>query len=194
MIPNNPAEILLTLDQQLDHEVSLVLYGRAALCLGFDQAPTACHATQDVDAIISLSQLPELTKDDVFWDALDRTNKVLSPKDLYITHLFCEDQVFLRPDWTLHLVPIHTVPTRFLKLFRPHAIDLILTKMMRGNDTHDMEDISFLIRQDNVSANQLDAAFASVRLPDVPELHDAFDRALPAVRQILQSVPSQSPE
>jgi hypothetical protein len=86
------------------------------------------------------------------------------------------------------------VPTRFLKLFRPHAIDLILTKMMRGNDTHDMEDISFLIRQDNVSANQLDAAFASVRLPDVPELHDAFDRALPAVRQILQSVPSQSPE
>lgn len=34
MISNNPAEILLTLDQQLDHEVSLVLYGRAALCLG----------------------------------------------------------------------------------------------------------------------------------------------------------------
>jgi hypothetical protein len=36
MIPNNPAEVLLTLDRELDHDVSLVLYGRAALCLGFD--------------------------------------------------------------------------------------------------------------------------------------------------------------
>jgi hypothetical protein len=187
MIPNNPAEILLSLDQQLDHELPLVLYGRAALCLGFDQAPPAFQATQDVDAIISLSQLPELTKDDMFWDALDRTNQVLSPKDLYITHLFCEDQVFLRPDWTLHIVPIHTLPTRFLKLFRPHAIDLILTKMMRGNDSQDMEDVSFLVRQDNVTANEMESAFASVRMPDVPELHDAFDRALPEVRRILQT-------
>lgn len=194
MIPNNPAEILLTLDQQLDHEVSLVLYGRAALCLGFDQPPPAFQATQDVDAIISLSQLPELTKDDMFWDALDRTNKVLSPKNLYVTHLFCEDQVFLRPDWGLHIVPIHTLPTRFLKLFRPHAIDLILTKMMRGNDTLDMEDISFLIQQDNVTGNDIEAAFACVRLPDIPELHDAFDRALPVVRQILLTGGARSKE
>lgn len=194
MISNNPAEILLTLDQQIDHKVPLVLYGRAALCLGFDQAPASFQNTQDVDAIISLSQLPELTKDDMFWDALERTNKILSPKGLYITHLFCEDQVFLRPDWSSHIVPIHRPPTRFLKLFRPHAIDLILTKMMRGNDTEDMNDISFLIRQDGVSANELEAAFASARLPDVPELHDAFDRALPVVRRILQAAREQSPE
>ena len=41
MIPNNPAEILLSLDRQLDHEVPLVLYGRAALCLGFDAPPVS---------------------------------------------------------------------------------------------------------------------------------------------------------
>lgn len=41
MTPNNPAEILLTLDRELDHQVKLVLYGRAAICLGFDNpSPT----------------------------------------------------------------------------------------------------------------------------------------------------------
>jgi len=54
MTPNNSAEILLSLDRQLDHEVSLVLYGRAALCLGFDEAPHVFQTTQDVDAIIRL--------------------------------------------------------------------------------------------------------------------------------------------
>jgi len=96
MIPNNPAEIILTLDRELNHEVQLVLYGRAALCLGFHKPPAAFQATQDVDAIISLSQLPKLAKDDAFWDAIERTNNILSPKGLYITHLFAEDQVFLR--------------------------------------------------------------------------------------------------
>jgi hypothetical protein len=91
-------------------------------------------------------------------------------------------------------VPIHTLTTRFLKLFRPHAIDLILAKMMRGNDSHDMDDISFLVRRDNVSMHELEVAFASVRMPDVPELHDAFDRALPVVRKILQAAREKSPE
>jgi hypothetical protein len=36
---NNPTQVIQTLDAELDHEVSLVLYGRAALCLGFDNPP-----------------------------------------------------------------------------------------------------------------------------------------------------------
>ena len=187
MTANNPAEILLALDRQLDHEVSLVLYGRAALCLGFDQAPTACQTTQDVDAIIRMSQLPDLTEDTNFWDAIDRTNMELSSKGLYITHLFCEDQVFLRPDWEKHVVPLRPMEMRFLRLFRPHAIDLILTKMMRGNDSHDMEDIAFLARQDKVTAAEMEKAFESVRMPEVPELREAFERALPVVRKILDA-------
>jgi len=99
MIPNNPAEVLLTLDRELDHHVSLVLYWRAALCLGFENAPLDFYATLDVDAIISFAQLPELMEDFRFWDALDRTNHALQPKGLYLTHLFSEDQVFLRPEW-----------------------------------------------------------------------------------------------
>lgn len=54
--PNNPTEVLLALDRELDHEVSLVLYGRAALALGFDSAPAEFATTQDVDAIVRLRQ------------------------------------------------------------------------------------------------------------------------------------------
>lgn len=185
MTTNNPAEIPLTLDQQLSHEVTLVLYGRAALSLGFPASRPEFQLTMDVDAIISLSQLPELTSDEEFWIAIERTNQLLSPRGLYITHLFCEDQVFLRPGWQDHVVPIHFVPTRFLRLYRPHAVDLILTKMMRGNDSLDMEDIAFLARNDDLSHEQMDRALEHVRIPDILELREAFDRALPMVRQIL---------
>ncbi len=44
-----------------------------------------------------------------------------------------------------------------------------------------------LDRQDNVTANLMEAAFASVRIPDVPELREAFCRALPVVRDILSA-------
>lgn len=31
----------------------------------------------------------------------------------------------------------------------------------------------------------MEPAFATVRMPDIQELHDAFDRALPVVRRLL---------
>ena len=183
--PNNPVEIIRMLDSHMDHEVSLVLYGRASLALGFAEPRAESLSTKDVDAIISFSQLEEIENDFRFWDAVEATNEALSPRGLYITHLFGEEQVFLRPEWELHIVPVLRPPTRWLRLFRPHTIDLILTKMMRGNDQQDMEDIRFLIQHDGISAAQLEPAFATVRMPDVIELHEAFGRALPAVRAML---------
>jgi hypothetical protein len=53
-------------DGRLDHEVSLTLYGRSALCLGFNNSPPETARTQDVDAIISLAQLRELESDSNF--------------------------------------------------------------------------------------------------------------------------------
>ncbi len=188
MIPNNPAEVLLTLDRELDHHVPLVLYGRAALCLGFDDPPTDFQTTLDVDAIITLSQLPRLMEDSRFWDALDRTNLALRSKGLYLTHLFSENQVFLRPEWERDIVPVTRPETRFLRLFRPHAIDLILTKMMRGNDELDMSDIRFLITRGNISPSQIEQAILEVRMPDVIELREAFERAIPNVRVIAADV------
>jgi hypothetical protein len=163
---DNPTEVLLTLDRELDHEVSLVLYGRAALCLGFSDAPAEFGTTQDVEGIIRLSQLSVLMEDDGFWEAQERANRILEPRGLYITHLFSEDQVFLRPEWEQHLVSVLHPETRWLQLFRPHAVDLILTKMMRGNDSQDMEDVAFLVRKSGVTRTEMEVAFQQVRMPD----------------------------
>ena len=182
---DNPTEVLLTLDRELDHEVSLVLFGRAALYLGFADAPEEFGTTQDVDGIIRLSQLPVLMEDHEFWKAQERANHILEPRGLYITHLFCEDQVFLRPEWEQSLVPVMRPETRWLRLFRPHTVDLILTKMMRGNDSQDMEDVAFLVRKGGITRKEMELAFQEVQMPDLPELRDAFARALPRVREIL---------
>ncbi len=184
-LADNPTQVLLALDRELDHEVSLVLYGRAALCLGFPDTPAGFGTTQDVDGIIRLSQLAALMEDDGFWEAQERANRILEPQGLYITHLFCEDQVFLRPEWESYIVPIVRPQTRWLRLFRPHAVDLILTKMMRGNDPQDMEDVEFIVANSRVTHTEMEAAFQQVRMPDVQELKDAFQKALPIVRQIL---------
>jgi hypothetical protein len=164
-----------------------VLCGRAAICLGFEGIDEAHRATQDVDAILRIGQLEEFDADREFWYAVERTNQLLEPRGLYITHLFPEDLVFLRPDWHEHILPVLRPPTRHLKLFRPHTIDLILTKMMRGDDPQDMEDIAFMVRHDGITREEMEPAFANVRMPDVVELHDAFARALPLVRAILDS-------
>ena len=178
----NAETISTTLDGLLDHEVSLVAYGRAAIALGFDHVPEAVGRSLDIDVILRFSHESELEADDQFWDAHAEVNAVLEKQGLYITHLFQEDQVFLRPEWEQHIVPVLRPPTRWLKLFRPATIDLILTKMMRGDDPQDMADVDFLIRHDHITPGQMEPAFATVRMPDVQELHDAFDRALPVVR------------
>lgn len=64
---DNPAEVVSTLDSQLDHEISLVLFDRGALCLGYSNPPQEYFTTQDVDGIIRMSQLESLVNDDSFW-------------------------------------------------------------------------------------------------------------------------------
>lgn len=182
-----PTEILTTLDAHLFHPVRLIVYGRGAIRLGFSHPRPEHHATQDIDGIIPLNEVDQLADNDEFWDAVERTNQTLAAKGLYLTHLFQEDQVFLRPNWHDHLVPILYPETRHLRLFRPHSIDLILTKMMRGNDEEDMRDIEFIVHHDRITGALMEPAFASVRIPDVAEFHDAFRRALPIVRKILES-------
>ncbi len=181
----NAERILLAFDSRLDHEVSLVVYGRAAISLGFDNPPEAVTKTLDVDAIIPLSRLDFFRADANFWDAQEGTNRELEKDGLYITHLFEADQVFLRRSWEQHLLAISRPPTRWLRLFRPATLDLILTKMMRGDDPQDMADIAFMIRHDRLIDAQLESAFADAVIPDPVELRDAFERAKPRVREMV---------
>ena len=181
---DNPSLILRAVDERLDHEVRLVLYGRSAVCLGFDNSPPEAATTQDVDAIISYTQSRELEQDPGFWDAIEGANVALAAQGLYITHLFSEAEIFLRRDWSDHLVPVNRPPLRWLRLFRPATVDLILTKMMRGNDPQDMADAGFMIQHDKITPQQLEAAFATVAIPDLVEFRDAFAKARPVVLKL----------
>lgn len=103
-----------------------------------------------MDAIIPLVQLDPLCADAQFWQARDATNAELAERGLYMTHLFTEVDVFLRPDW-LHRRLRIPCPFTHLKLFRPATLDLILTKMMRGADPEDLADIEFLLQNEAVT-------------------------------------------
>lgn len=187
----NAEIIATTLDALLDHEVTLVIYGRAALALGFDNVPEAVGRSLDLDVILPFSEAARIEADEQFWAAQHQLNKALENKGLYLTHIFQEDQVFLRPDWQKHIKPVLRPITHRLKLFRPDTVDLILTKMMRGDDAQDMEDIQFLVESEGLTLEAMEPAFASVRIPDVEELRETFQRALTHVRMIITDLETQ---
>ena len=185
---DNASLILQTLDEHLDHSVRLVLYGRAALQLGFACPPQGVAQSKDVDCIIPMADLETLTADEGFWNAQEATNLKLRPLGLYITHLFSEEQVFLRQNWVQFVVPITESSLRNLRLFRPAALDLVLTKMMRGDDAQDMADAEFLIRHDQITESQLLEAFAQMKPIELVELRDEFAKAKPVVLKVAHAV------
>ena len=176
---NNPLRILQTLDRHLAAPAELTLFGRAALALGYASSPPAFAATQDVDAILPLAWLADEDENLDFWEAQQRTNAELESEGLYITHLFRELDVILTPDWLSRRVRIPLELQR-LAVFRPATLDLILTKMARG-DENDLADIRFLVSREPLPPDQLRAAFAHARVPDIPETQTLFQAAQPAV-------------
>jgi hypothetical protein len=176
---SNPLRILETLDDHLGQVADLTLFGRSAIALGFPTAPSKFHSTQDVDGILPLSWLkPSETHED-FWRAVQETNAELEPEGLYLTHLFRELDVILQPDWIQRRVSIQHSFEK-LSIYRPATIDLILTKMARGDDD-DLDDIAFLLRQESLRADDLREAFDRARVPDVPEIRELFARTQPKV-------------
>jgi len=176
---SNPLRILRTLDQNLTLPAEITLFGRAALALGYSQAPAHFHNTQDVDGILPLAWLQPPNQHEDFWQAVQRTNAELEPDGLYLTHLFRETDVLLQPGWFDHRLRLE-VGLRKLAVFRPATIDLILTKMARADDD-DLQDIRFLLQQETLTRDELESAFARARVPDVPEIHELFNRARPKV-------------
>lgn len=176
---NNPLRILQTLDRHLASPAELTLFGRAALVLGYPDSPASFAATQDVDAILPLSWLAAEDQNLDFWRAQQRANRELEPEGLYLTHLFRESEVILTPGWFNARVGVEA-PFRLLQVFRPSTIDLVLTKVARC-DENDLTDIRFLLQQEPISTDQLRAAFACARVPDVPEIQELFQAAQPKV-------------
>ena len=182
---NNPLHILQTLDRHLTKPAEITIFGRAALALGFQNSPAAFATTHDVDAILPLSWLAAEDQNHYFWEAQQKTNAELELSGLYITHLFRELEVILTPDWLSLRV---RVPLELGKLavFRPSALDLILTKMARG-DENDLADVRFLLHQETISSAQLRAAFTRARVPNVSEIRELFQIAQPKILGMLSS-------
>ena len=170
---NQPEQIVRTLDFHLTRPTRLILYGRAALALGFPGPRPSFFATMDVDAILPEVEMAAIDTDTSFWEAIEETNAALRDSGLYLTHLFADSQVILRPAWLEHIVPIHLDDLRFLKLFRPSVDDLILTKMMRV-DPQDREDIEFLLLHAGLNSNSMEELLESARIPDIPEIYEAY--------------------
>jgi hypothetical protein len=184
---NHSRFILSTLDQHLSKPTTLILYGRAALALGFDPALPAAFLSRDVDVILPEAQSQALDNDPEFWSALEAANAGLEASGLYMTHLFDEHQVILRPEWLEHLVAIPAPELRHITLYRPHDLDLLLTKMMRGPDPQDMADADFIIQSAKLTQAEIKQAIKSARLPDIPELQTLFDEAVSVVLALLKS-------
>ena len=182
---SNAARIVSVLDGLLTKEAKLIIYGRAAIALGFENPPQATLRSLDVDALLSPSCEIAFSETPEFWDAQDQLNRVLEREGLYTTHIFPADMVFLRRRWEAEVIPTLRPQLKHLRLFRPATLDLMLTKMMRGNDEQDMQDIDFLIRHDRLAQSQVDDALAEVVIPDSQELRDAFARARPTVLSLV---------
>ena len=57
---SNPIRILETFDKNLTLPAEITLFGRAALALGYAQAPAHFHNTHDVDGILPMTWLESL--------------------------------------------------------------------------------------------------------------------------------------
>jgi hypothetical protein len=184
---NNPQRILQTLDSYLEKETRIVLFGRAALALGYGDKGARFGKTQDVDAILPTVEMPKIEADSQFWKAIELTNRTLEPSGLYVSHLFTDKQIALTPGWLGKIVSIPSGDYKCLQLFRPSSLDLILTKMMR-NDKEDMQDIGFILSQEKIDERQLDFAFSGLAPLEVPELQRIFVGMQPAVRKLAVDV------
>lgn len=181
---SNPLRILRVFEANLHSRSEIIIFGRAALALGFPNAPCDFHLTKDVDAILPFEWLAAEDESVDFWLAQQKTNTELSPDGLYLTHLFRESEVIVRVDWLKYRVGL---PLQLAKLdvYRPAVIDLVLTKMARG-DAQDIEDIQFLLEQEPILVDSLQEAFVRARVPDVEEIRDLFLAAQPKVLELAQ--------
>lgn len=179
------AELILSrLDEKLTSRVELTLYGRAALHLGFPEAPTAYALSRDVDAVLWLGQAEELNEKTNFWAAINDVNDELAERDLYVSHFFTETQVILRPNWRDARVPIRGEWKR-LELLRLGNVDLLLSKLMR-DDPIDRHDALFIVNAGKIDRQQIAQAIAQARIPDVAEVREQFQEA---ARRLLDALP-----
>lgn len=172
---NTAQRIAETIDRHLTEKTEIVVFGSAALLLDSRYAPhLAARITNDVDIIIPAEREIKMDADRGFWGAIEKANNELESEGLYITHIFPEGEVTLTPEWLQHTVRLETPGLEKLSISRPCVLDLVVSKMGRG-DAQDLEDVRSILRlEQKVSGQSIVAA----------EIRAAAERArVPAVYQ-----------
>lgn len=182
---NAAQTIAETLNRHLTQPTEVVVFGAAALLLDHKFAiRMAGRSTNDVDIIIPKEREVQVDTDRAFWQAVEKTNRELEPKGLYITHIFPEREVVLTPEWRKHTVPLHHESLARLNLLRPRILDLVISKMGRG-DVQDVADVRSMLKLHRaVTGFQVtgEEIAQAARRAQVPEIYrEIFPRACESI-------------
>ena len=189
---NNAERIAASLNHHLTEETEIVVFGSAALLLDPRYARHfAARVTNDVDIIIPAERELKVDSDQGFWRAIEAANKELEPDGLYVTHIFPEREVALTPEWQQHIVRLEIPNLNNLTIVRPRVLDLIVSKMGRG-DAQDLEDVRTFVHLEHkvsgqiVAAAEVDAAAHRARVPAVYQeiFPTARQRVIAAVEEV----------
>lgn len=181
---NAALQIAQTLDRHLNASTSIVVFGfGAALLDPRFQVRELGRPTNDIDLIIPENRALEVDADKAFWEAIEATNRDLEPSGLYVTHIFPEQEVILTPEWSKFTREMPHPELNHLKLFRPRVLDLVLSKMGRG-DHKDIEDVRAILTLERVTASDLIKASQRAHVPEA--YAEIFPRARDSIIQVVR--------
>ena len=172
----------------------MVVFGSAALLLDRNFAPRLTgRMTNDIDVILPSGRELAIDADAQFWEAINATNRELEGRGLYITHIFPERDVVLTPEWKQFLVPLPDRGLRKLRLSRPRMLDLVVSKMGRGDlqDQADVRSMLTLQREFSLTAPSAAEIATASKRATVPEIYsDIFARAAAQIIECVRQMES----
>lgn len=176
---SGPALILKTLDKHLTAPGSIRLFGGAALVLGYGRQ----RLTEDADLLLDDRECRALIDQCGFSEAVEATNAELNPLGLYVTHIFGPEQEILSPTWREHCRPVSLPALTRLSVSVLGPIDLILTKLGRG-DEGDLDDIRYLLSAENLDGAEVRRGVSAALVPDV--LAEIFSESKQRLFELLE--------
>jgi hypothetical protein len=183
---SGPETILRTLDRHLTGPGEIRLFGGAALVLGYGRNRT----TEDADLLMDDRECHALIEDAGFGEAIEAVNAELEPQGLYLSHIFGPEQQVLSPSWRASCRAIALPGLRLLSVTCLGPVDLVLTKMGRGDD-EDFADVRFLFESRAVDAAAVRHALAEAIVP--AEYAELFASARPKLTHLLDQFGAPNP-
>jgi hypothetical protein len=153
--------------------------GGAALILAYGLS----RATEDADLLLDDREFQLLGEQSNFGEALERTNSELEPLGLYLSNIWGPEQQILTPAWREHCRPVTSLTLSRITLSALGPLDIITSKLARADD-EDLADIEHLLRVERLVVEDVRAAVASAKVPDI--LREAFDDARPRLEALLR--------